>query len=74
MIDWNVVQVEPEGEVLVEPDCILERREITLRNRTIGQVKVQWKHLSLEEATWQLESKMREAYPNLFQEVPEEEE
>ena len=74
VIDWNVVQVEPEGEVLVESDCILGRREITLRNRTIGQLKVQWKHLSSEEATWELESKMREAYPNLFQEVPEEEE
>ena len=74
VIDWNVVQVEPEGEVLVEPDCILERREITLRNCAIGWVKVQWKHLSPEEATWELESKMREAYPNLFQEVAEEEE
>ena len=66
--------MEQEGEVLVEPDCILERRKITLRNRTIGQVKVQWNHLSPEEDTWELESKMREAYPNLFQEVPEEEE
>ena len=37
--------------VQVEPDCILGRREIKLRNRTIGQVKVQWKHLSPEEAT-----------------------
>ena len=73
MIDWNVVQVEPEGEVLVEPDCILERREITLRNHAIVQVKVQWKHLSPEEATWELESKMREAYLNLFQEVAEDE-
>ena len=58
----------------MEPDCILGRREITLRNRTIGQLKVQWKHLSPEEATWELESKMREAYPNLFQEVAEDEE
>ena len=58
VIDWNVVHVEPEGEVLVELDCILGRREITLRNRTIGQLKVQWKHLSPEEATWELESKM----------------
>ena len=66
VIDWNVVHVEPEGEFLVEPDCILGRREITLRNRTIGQLKVQWKHLSPEETTWELESKMREAYPNLF--------
>ena len=74
MIDWNVVQVEPEGEVLVELDYILGRREITLRNHTIGQLKVQWKHLSPEEATWELESKMWEAYPNLFQEVAEDEE
>ena len=51
VINWNDVQVELEGDFLVEPDCILERREISLWNHTIGQVKVQWKHLSLEEAT-----------------------
>ena len=51
VINWNDVQVEPEGDFLVEPDCIHERREIFLQNRTIGQVKVQWKHLSTEEAT-----------------------
>ena len=74
VIDWNVVQVKPEGEVLVEPDGILGRREITLWNCTIGRLKVQWKHLSHKEPTWELESKMREAYPNLFQEVVEDEE
>ena len=66
VVNWNDVQVEPEGYFLVELDCILGQREITLWNRTIGQVKVQWKHLSLEEATWELESKMRDAYPILF--------
>ena len=58
--------MEPKGDFFVEPDCILERREILLRNRTIGQVKVQWKHLSPEEAIWELESHMRETYPILF--------
>ena len=52
--------MEPEGDFLVEPDCILGRREIRLWNRTIGQVKVQWKHLSLDKATWELESHMQE--------------
>ena len=66
--------MEPEGEILVEPDCILGRREITLWNPTIRQVKVQWKHLNPEEATWELEIKMREAYPNLFQGISEDEE
>ena len=60
--------MEPEGDFLVEQDCVLERREISLQNRTIGQVKVQWKHLSPEEATWELESHMWDAYPILFQE------
>ena len=59
--------MEPEGYFLVEPDCILEKREILFRNRTIGQVKVQWKHLSPEEVTRELESHMWDAYPILFQ-------
>ena len=74
MLLRNDVQVEPEGDFLVELDCILERMEILLRNRTIGQVKVQWKHLSPEEDTWELESNMRDAYPILFQGSSEDEE
>ena len=51
VINWNDVQVESKRDFLVELDCILERREISLQNRTIGQVKVQWKHLTPEEDT-----------------------
>ena len=47
VINWNDVQVEP--------DCILEGREISLWNHTIGQVKVQWKHLSPEESMGSME-------------------
>ena len=36
VINMNDVQVELEGYFLVEPDCILKRREIFLRNRTIS--------------------------------------
>ena len=66
VINWNDVHVECKGDFLVELDCILEMGEILLRNRTIGQVKVQWQHLSPEEATWELESHMRDAYPILL--------
>ena len=66
VINWNDVQVEPEGYFLVEPDCILERREISPHNHTIGQVKVQWNNLSPKETTWELEIHMRDAYPILF--------
>eukprot|EP00253_Pinus_taeda_P030854 PITA_30854 len=36
------VYVEPEGEVLVTPLSILDRREVQLRKRAITQVKVPW--------------------------------
>ena len=36
VVNWNDVQVETEGYFLVESDYILRRREITLRNHTIG--------------------------------------
>jgi hypothetical protein len=68
MIDWNLVQVEPEGEFQVEPLHILDWREITLRNKALAQVKVQWKHFSPEEATWEFEGDLRKSHPILFQE------
>ena len=54
-IYWKVVQVESKGEFQVEPLCILDKKETTLQNRVITQVKVQWKHFSPEEVTWELE-------------------
>ena len=63
------MQVEPDGEFLVEPHSIIDRREVTLRRRVIAQVKVQWKHFGPEEATWEDESFVREAYPELFTEL-----
>ena len=66
IIDSNVTQVEPEGEFQTEPFCILDRRERMLWNRAIVQIKVQWKHFSPGEATWEMEDKVREAYPSMF--------
>jgi hypothetical protein len=40
IIDWFVIQVEPEGEFLIEPQCIIDRKETPLRSRTIAQAKV----------------------------------
>jgi hypothetical protein len=69
IIDWSVIQVEPKGEFLPEPQCILDRKETLLRNRTIAQVKVQWKHFGPDEATWEMEDAMRHAYSILFTSV-----
>ena len=35
VIDWSLLQVEPEGEFVPEPLHILDKREVQLRKRTI---------------------------------------
>jgi hypothetical protein len=69
IIDWSVIQVEPPGELFPEIRCIIDRKEIPLRNRTIAHVKVHWKHFGLDEATWEMEDAMKHAYPFLFTSV-----
>ena len=49
VINWDVIQVEPEEDFQTEPMCILDRKVTMLRNWAIG--KVQWEHYRPEEAT-----------------------
>jgi hypothetical protein len=42
VIDWNVIQVEPEGVLQVHHVCILDRKGKQLWNRAIELVKAQW--------------------------------
>ena len=50
VINWDVIQVELEGEFQIEPMRILDRKVTMLWNQAIGQVKVQWEHYGLGEA------------------------
>lgn len=42
-----------EGQILVEPMAILDRRMVKKRNKAVTKVLVQWANLSPEEATWE---------------------
>ena len=66
MVDWSLLQVEPEGDFPPEPLHILDKREVQLRKRTIVQLRVQWKHFEADEATWENEATMRKDYTALF--------
>ncbi|XP_020243260.1 uncharacterized protein LOC109821485 [Asparagus officinalis] len=46
----------------------LDRREKTLRNKTVSLVHVMWHPDSPGESTWETESEMRQRYPHLFPE------
>ena len=69
VIDWSLLQVEPKGEFSPQPIHILDKREVQLRKRTIVQLNVKWNHFKADEATWENEATMRNAYPALFQDV-----
>jgi hypothetical protein len=49
-----------------KPIKILEENWKRLRNSAIKFCKVQWKHHSEREATWEKEEDLRQAYPELF--------
>ena len=59
--------MEPKGKFQIEPMRILDRKVTMLRNRAIGQVKMQWEHYGPEEATWEMEDAMRLAHPFFVQ-------
>ncbi|WVZ58138.1 LOW QUALITY PROTEIN: hypothetical protein U9M48_008441 [Paspalum notatum var. saurae] len=52
------------------PVKILETSERITRNKWIKMCRVQWSHHTENEATWEREDEMREAYPNLFASQP----
>ena len=66
VIDWPLLQVEPEGEFAPKPLHILDKREVQLRKRTIVYFKVQWNHFEAYEATWKNQATIRKDYPVSF--------
>ena len=52
VIDWSLLQVETEGEFVLELLHILDKRDV--------QLKLQWKHFEADEDTWENEATMRD--------------
>ena len=48
------------------PIQILDRKDQVLRTKTISLVKVLWKNLTVEEASWEREDEMKSNYLELF--------
>ncbi|XP_050915691.1 uncharacterized protein LOC127130769 [Lathyrus oleraceus] len=61
------VEVEADLTFEPQPSCIVGLETKVLRNKEIPLVKVQWDGSHSSDATRELESKMREVYPHLFQ-------
>ncbi|XP_020684049.1 uncharacterized protein LOC110100742 [Dendrobium catenatum] len=60
------VEIQENLQYKEEPELILAYDVRKLRSKQIRMVKVQWKHRTAREATWEKESDMRRLYPYLF--------
>ena len=67
VVSMDDVQVRDNLTVETMPVRIAEREMKTLRGKEIALVKVVWLGATGESMTWELESKMRDSYPELFE-------
>ncbi|MCI83743.1 cytochrome P450, partial [Trifolium medium] len=66
VIEADDIQVRDNLTVETIPLRIEGREVKKLRNKEITSVKVVWVGPAGEHATWELESKMKDSYPELF--------
>ena len=66
MIESDDIQVRDNLTFDSPSVRIADRRIKSLRGKDIPLVKVVWSGTGDEDATWELEDKMRESHPQLF--------
>ncbi|XP_019195878.1 PREDICTED: uncharacterized protein LOC109189722 [Ipomoea nil] len=62
----EVISLDEDLSYEERPLRILDFKTRDTRRKSVKMVKVWWTHHGVEEATWELESTMRERYPELF--------
>ena len=60
MLDWTDLEVDEDASYEERPVRVLDSRDQVLRVKSNPLVKVLWKHLGVEEATWECELEVRE--------------
>ncbi|XP_070041224.1 uncharacterized protein [Nicotiana tomentosiformis] len=63
----NLSQLDEDMSYVVELVAILDQQVQKLRLKNIALMKVHWRGHPVEEATWEIERKMRSRYPHLFE-------
>ena len=66
VLSYEDLELEMDFSYEEQSIQILDRKDKVLRNKTIPLVKELWRNNTVEEETWELESAMRDQYPNLF--------
>lgn len=66
VIEYEPIHIEKDLTYEELPMQIIDRKEQVLRNKVIPSVKVLWRNHDAEEATWELEEKMKKNFSHLF--------
>lgn len=56
--------MDEEGQQMLIPLAVLEKRMVRRYNRVAGQWLIQWSHLPKEEATWEDAEEFMKKFPN----------
>jgi hypothetical protein len=65
-IEADPIIIQQDLTIDAQPVRVLESSERVMRNRTIKYVKILWSNQTGRETIWELESTMRNKYPDLF--------
>jgi hypothetical protein len=66
-IEADSIIIQQDLTIDAQPVRVLEFSERVMHNLTIKYVKILWSNQMEREATWELESTMRNMYPDLFE-------
>jgi hypothetical protein len=66
-IEADPIIIQQDLTIDAQPVRVLEFSERVMHNHTIKYVKILWSNQTEREATWELESTMRNKYPDLFE-------
>ena len=66
VIDHSDLILEDDASFEVKPVRVVDRSEKILRGKSIPLVRILWSRHGIQEETWELETKMRSKYPELF--------
>ena len=66
VLSYENLELDEDLSYEEKPVQILDHKDKVLRTKTIALVKVLWRNSKVEEATWELESDMRNRFPELF--------
>ncbi len=62
-VSQELPPLDEEGQLVTDPEQILQVRERQLRNRVIREYLIKWKDLPIEDATWESEQVLQ--FPSL---------